>query len=93
MSVYRRQQIDPRQLALPLYWPPEPTPYELYVARIVQELCQWCGGPVPATLVAGHLGKADRTARLYLYRLERARVVVRPKGPRSGWMVTRGMVQ
>jgi hypothetical protein len=89
----RRRPVDPRQLALPLYWAPDPTPYELYVAHVVQDLCRRSGGPVPATVVAGHLGKADRTARLYLRRLERARVAMRPKGPRSGWMVMRGMVQ
>lgn len=89
-----RRRTDPRQLALPLYWPPEPTPYELYVvARTVLELARWAGGPVPAALVADHLGRSERTARHYLHRLERARVVTRPKGPRSGWMVTRGMMQ
>lgn len=90
----QRRRTDPRQLALPLYWPPDPTPYELcVVARTVQALSRWAGGPVSSSLVAGHIGRSERTARYYLRRLERARVVARPKGPRSGWMVTRGMVQ
>lgn len=89
----RQRRADPCQLPLPLVWAPDPTPYEMYVAHTVRELGRWCGGPVPAALVGDHLGLADRTARLYLRRLERARVVARPRGPRSGWAVVRGMVQ
>lgn len=89
----KRCRVDPRQLALPLVWAPDPTPYEVYVAQVVCELSRWRGGPVPAALIGDHLGKADRTARLYLRRLEQARLVARPQGPRSGWTVMRGMVQ
>lgn len=75
------------QLELPLKWPDRVTPYERdVVTRVLLDLARWCGGPVPSCLVADHLAKSERTARLYLARLERAGYVRRPAGQRSGWM-------
>lgn len=82
------------QLPLPLWEEPrqpqlqglDVTPYECgpVLARL-RELQRWCGRPVPAALLADHLGKSERTARLYLRQLERAGYVQRPAGQRSGW--------
>lgn len=76
------------QLELPLKWPDMVTPYERdVVTRVLLDLARWCGGPVPARVLADHLAKSERTARLYLARLERAGYVRRPAGQRSGWAV------
>lgn len=76
------------QLELPFKWPDMVTPYEIdVVTRRLADLAQWCGGPVPARLLADHLDKSERMARLYLARLERAGYVQRPAGQRSGWAV------
>ncbi|MAS33572.1 MAG: hypothetical protein CL610_06170 [Anaerolineaceae bacterium] len=88
----RRHRIAPGQLALPLVWdmPPQRSlsPFERGpVVRVLQELNRWRRGPVISPLLADHLGISERTARLYLARLEREGLVQRPHGPRSGWMV------
>lgn len=46
-------------------------------------------GAVPARMLADLLGKSDRTARVYLRRLEQSGMVIRPHGPKSGWMYNR----
>lgn len=76
------------QLELPFRWPDMVTPYERdVVARRLADLVKWCGQPVPARLLADHLGKSERMARVYLSRLERSGYVQRPRGQRSGWAI------
>lgn len=41
-----------------------------------------------ALTLAVELGKAERTARYYLARLEAKGIVERPNGPRKGWTVS-----
>ena len=43
------------------------------------------GGAVRTTLLADHVGKNDRTLRLYLARME-AKGVVQRRGCRGGWI-------
>lgn len=56
------------------------------IVHTLRDLQRWCGGPVTSPLVADHLGLSGSTTRKYLSRLERAGLVERPAGPRSGWM-------
>lgn len=56
------------------------------IIRTLRDLQTWRGGPVVSPLVADHLGVSERAARKYLSRLERAGLVQRPAGPRSGWV-------
>lgn len=56
------------------------------IVRTLRELQTWGGGPVLSPLLADHLAVSERTARKYLSRLERAGLVQRPAGPRSGWV-------
>jgi len=76
-----------QQLALPFTWEDAVSPYERdVVARRLRELNRnW--GPVHSPMVAAYVGISERTARYYLARLEKAGVVRRPAGARSGWAV------
>lgn len=60
--------------------------YEKLVLQKLSELYRLGGcGYVRTLTLADHLGKYDRTIRLYLVRLEKRGKVVR-KGQRGGWM-------
>jgi predicted transcriptional regulator len=56
------------------------------VLPTLKKLNRNAGGPVPAWVVAVHIGRCERQARNYLSMLEAASLVVRPSGPRSGWL-------
>lgn len=52
----------------------------------LKDLEKFCG-PVTASFLSDHLGWPRRTVNSYLARLEVQRRVMRPGGPRSGWLV------
>lgn len=94
----RSQGVSPYQLPPPLT-PADrqrivvmlpPSPYERGpVLRVLHNLNE-TAGPVMSGMLADHVGIPDRTARLYLKRLENAGLVQRPDGPRSGWLAIWG---
>jgi hypothetical protein len=61
------------------------SPAAHYVVDKVGQMSQ--RRPVPSTTVAGLLGWSDRTVRHYLSMAERARIVERLEGPKSGWAI------
>lgn len=62
------------------------TAYEKCVYNKLKELHQRAGGcAVRTVILAGLLGKNDRTMRLYLSRLESLGIVSR-RGRRGGWV-------
>jgi hypothetical protein len=66
------------------------SPAAYYVVDKVDEMGRHRNGqrrPVPSTTVAGLLGWSDRTVRYYLKMAERARIVERPEGLKSGWAI------
>ena len=86
--------VSPYQMPLPLTAADRrrivvmlpPSPYERgKVLGTLHDLNK-ISGPVRSPMLADHVGIPERTARLYLRRLENAGLVKRPHGPRSGWI-------
>lgn len=61
------------------------TPAAVRVLDVLVDVQRGAGVPVRTALVADLLGWPPRTVRYYLSQAERAGLVARPRGVKSGW--------